>query len=636
MTARPASSPRAVVTSERMRPETSQLPASLKLAGARIVLREAAHPSLALLEKSGHFGSFDIDLVENVAYWTKELFRRYGVDPYGPPVTLGEAWKNIYPEDRPHLYEALQHGIESGETYSTTFRMGDAQGKPCEWMQVQAGVLRSPDGAAIRLVGVVLDITPLKAAEAAQQNAKDQVIALVESLSDAFIALDHEMRFLYANALVCERSGHSLQDLIGRTLWEVFPYTRNTEIGREYETVLQKRMPRAFETSIRLPDGELRWLDVHAYPTSDGMAAVVRDVTELKRTQEAWLASEQRFRRAQQAANIGAFEWNLESNELTWAAKVPTFTEVAESASFPEYVTMVHADDQIILQSTIGEVLTGGAQSVEVRVHPPDGRTLWFQFKAEAVFVQGRPVRVYGVAMDVTDRKQAEEALRITEKLAAAGRLAATIAHEVNNPLDAVMNLVFLARKIAAPESDLDKYLKLAESELERVSVIVRQTLGFFRSNAVPHAIDGKVLLDDVLRLFESRLNARGIAVDRQSEPTEAIMHANEGEVRQILANLTANAIDAMPTGGTLKLSLSSSGNLVCIQVGDTGQGISQEKLGRIFEPFYTTKKDHGTGLGLWASRGLAEKNGGSLEAWSVGEGQGAEFTLRLPRAWNS
>jgi signal transduction histidine kinase len=199
------------------------------------------------------------------------------------------------------------------------------------------------------------------------------------------------------------------------------------------------------------------------------------------------------------------------------------------------------------------------------------------------------------------------------EKLAATGRMAATIAHEINNPLDAVMNLVYLARTTLPTNSRAVPYLSTAERELERVSHIARQTLGYYRDPGPPSEIRLESLLEEVLNVYHSKLLAGNVAVDCAFSHQRALS-ASRGELMQIFSSLITNAIDAMPGGGVLNISTRELvGQGIEILVRDNGTGISGENLDRVFEPFFSTKGQRGTGIGLWVARQLLEKRGGTI-----------------------
>jgi PAS domain S-box-containing protein len=224
------------------------------------------------------------------------------------------------------------------------------------------------------------------------------------------------------------------------------------------------------------------------------------------------------------------------------------------------------------------------------------------------------------IGREISARKKMERLLIQSEKLAATGRMAATIAHEINNPLDAVMNLVYLARTSLPANSKALHYLLTAERELERVSHIARQTLGYYRDPGPPSDVHLEQLLEEVLGVYHFKLIAGNVAVDCAFAHQRAI-RASRDELMQIFSNLILNAIDAMPEGGVLSIKTREVGDEgVEILVSDEGTGISPEHLGRVFEPFFSTKGQRGTGIGLWVARQLLEKRGGSINLHSSKE----------------
>ncbi len=239
--------------------------------------------------------------------------------------------------------------------------------------------------------------------------------------------------------------------------------------------------------------------------------------------------------------------------------------------------------------------------------------------------------------VDLSEQKRSEEVLRRTEKLAAAGRLAASIAHEINNPLEAITNCLYLLEQ-GSLDNSARGYLQLAQSELNRVTHITTQTLRFYRQSTKPVPTDLAELVESVLTLYEGRIRDHGIRVicDLARAP---LVLAFDGEIRQVLANLIGNAIDAMLSkAGVRELRLRARpcrmpGGMepgVAVTVADRGTGISPDALGRIFEPFFSTKGITGTGLGLWVSSEIAEKHSGSLRV-RTREGEGTVFRLTLP-----
>jgi signal transduction histidine kinase len=215
--------------------------------------------------------------------------------------------------------------------------------------------------------------------------------------------------------------------------------------------------------------------------------------------------------------------------------------------------------------------------------------------------------------------------------------MAATIAHEINNPLESVMNLVFLARK-SGSVTKMRSYLAIAEKELERVAHIVRQTLGYYREMTAPVKVDFRELVEDVLMVYQGKLNTNGISVDCRFDNHRPIV-ANKGELVQVLSNVIANSIDSMPLGGVLQIEVGEAADSgkegVWIVIRDKGTGIQQEHLAKIFEPFFTTKGNLGTGIGLWVAKQLIERHQGQIAITSSTDpgNSGTTLSLFLPFA---
>jgi len=248
----------------------------------------------------------------------------------------------------------------------------------------------------------------------------------------------------------------------------------------------------------------------------------------------------------------------------------------------------------------------------------------------------GRLIGVVLVFHDASRERNFQDVLRRTEKLAAAARLAATVSHEINNPLEAIGNLIFLARTSPDASEKVVAHLQLAEQELARVSHITRQTLGFYRESTSPTSVHIPTLVESVLTLYSNKLQVKQIQVHLALDACPSITGL-AGEIQQLVSNIISNAIDAVPISGTLKIDASlvklAGSESIRLKIEDDGPGIAPENLKRIFEPFFTTKKDVGTGLGLWVCKEIAERHGGSVqvESKNASGANGAIFTVLLP-----
>jgi signal transduction histidine kinase len=254
------------------------------------------------------------------------------------------------------------------------------------------------------------------------------------------------------------------------------------------------------------------------------------------------------------------------------------------------------------------------------------------------IALRGRQ-RQYQIRDQIQQYALAQAALLRSEKLAVTGRLAASIAHEINNPLESVTNLLYLMRGNLSPEQR-KQFLAEAEQELARVTEITKQTLRFYREPSQPTATDVSAVLDSVLRLHGSRLRAAGVKVHSEILSETATVLSTPGELRQILANIIGNATDAMRQGGCLRIRISDrkqlqrTGCCVRLTIADNGTGIPPDVLPTIFEPFVTTKGETGTGLGLWVTSEIVKKNGWKIRVRSSRNPahRGTAFSLLIPQ----
>ena len=263
---------------------------------------------------------------------------------------------------------------------------------------------------------------------------------------------------------------------------------------------------------------------------------------------------------------------------------------------------------------------TGGDYSQEYRINQADGSIRWVSASGGcSLKPDGTPLRFTGLTIDISDRKLTEAALQMADKLAAVGRLASSIAHEINNPLEAITNLFYLMQ--TTPDRDeWPGFLALAQDELRRVSEIATQTLRFHRQASKPKPVNLAEMFRSVLILYKTRMENEDMTV-------ESRLHGNinpccyEGDVRQVIHNLVGNAYDAMRRSDIRHLSIRSHGSTswktghrgVRVTVADTGCGMSAATVANLFEPFFTTKGINGTGLGLWVSLGIMQKHHGTL-----------------------
>jgi len=238
------------------------------------------------------------------------------------------------------------------------------------------------------------------------------------------------------------------------------------------------------------------------------------------------------------------------------------------------------------------------------------------------------------LARSLAEHKRLQETLIRTEKLVSVGRMATTVAHEINNPLAAVVNCIYLAASNPKLPPEVKEYLETADRELKRISNVTKRTLGFYRENTKPCAVDIPSLVDEVVELYLSKFRSKDIRLSIERGGCGGQVIAVAGEIRQVISNLLVNAVDASDSNGTVKIRTSrvflKGSYYTRVTVADTGAGIPAAIRNHIFEPFFTTKDSLGTGLGLWVSKQIIEKHKGRIRVCSV-QGKGTAFSIFLP-----
>lgn len=355
---------------------------------------------------------------------------------------------------------------------------------------------------------------------------------------------------------------------------------------------------------------------------------------ELRGANEKLRQSEERLHRLYESGIVGIFNWNR-NGEITDAND--KFLEMLG------YGREELENGQLTLREITAAEYRSGDAGMLGRLHQTgidpahekeyirkDGTGIAV-LVASASLANSRDNTV-SIVLDISERKRAERALIRSEKLASVGRMAATVAHEINNPLELIINSVYIASldKNLSPEAR--QSLAAAEQELERVAQLTRQTLGFYRESSAPKEVNISVAVNQVLDMYAPRLLHRSIGIQSEHDSSLRVL-AIPGELRQVISNILVNAIDATPHGGKIRIRTKcvtvKGGSWVRLTMGDTGSGIASEYLKHIFEPFFTTKESVGTGLGLWVTSDIVKRHDGLIRVRSR-SGRGTVFSVML------
>ncbi|HEX5235441.1 MAG TPA: PAS domain S-box protein [Silvibacterium sp.] len=461
--------------------------------------------------------------------------------------------------------------------------------------------------------------------------------AIVDSFDDPIISKGLDGIVISWNSAATRVFGYRADEMIGESILRLIP----PELHHEEEEFIRKLRSgeriEHFETVRLRKSGERFAVSVTISPIVDDSGAVIaaskiaRDISDRKRTDES------RFRLAAivDSADDAIVSKDLNGFVRTWnQGACRMFGYTAEEMVGQSILRLIpwelrYEEDEILRKLRAGERI----DHYETTRVGKDGHTVEVSVTISPIRDEsGRVIGASKIARDISDRKRMERLLVQSEKLAATGRMAATIAHEINNPLESLMNLIFLARQNALPDSKSAQLLLTAEQELERVAHIARQTLGYYRDTGAPADIYVRDVIENILTVYNSKLIASGIIVQTKFNDLQKI-NLRKGEMLQVFSNVIANSIDAMRLGGILNITTRKTADGIQTAVRDNGIGIQPEHLPSIFEPFFTTKGDLGTGIGLWVAKQLVEARGGQISVASSTEKNksGTTITISLP-----
>lgn len=347
---------------------------------------------------------------------------------------------------------------------------------------------------------------------------------------------------------------------------------------------------------------------------------------------------DERLQLVRRIAGIGTWEFDAATREAQFSAETCAIYGLPfeeRRVSLDTVISRIHEEDRERVREQLDAALSNSRDyGVQFRVVWPDGVIRWVEDRGAALTESdGSVTTLIGFSLDITQRIMTEETLIRTEKLAAAGRLAASIAHEINNPLEALGNLIYIAKNISDSD-EIRELLTSADNEVIRLSGVARQALGFYRDVSNSVRFDVRRAIEQLIQLFDKQIREAQIQLALEFPPENCEMEGWPGEIKQAISNVLINAIHASEPSSPLRLRVRNVRKNIQIAIADCGHGISREHQLRIFEPFFSTKQNSGTGLGLWVTKQIIEKHGGSIRVRSnfTPKNHGTIFLLSLPR----
>jgi PAS domain S-box-containing protein len=517
-----------------------------------------------------------------------------------------------------------------------------------ERFPIEATISQVQTGGEKLYTVILRDITARIQAEEALLTSQAQFRALADAIPQLCWIAHADGSIFWYNERWYEYTGTTATQMEGWGWQSVHDPETLPKVLERWKASITSGKPFDMVFPLRGADGLFRPFLTLVMPVKDENGKVVRwfgtntDISKQKQIEAELRQSKARLDMALEVANIGEWEFDLKTGIGSRSSRhAQIFGYPVEGLEWSQAMFLNHVlpEHRAEVSEKIRAAQVGGSWDFETQVRRLDGEVRWIWVRGRAALdPMGMPDKSFGTVMDITERKQAEQALLRSEKLASVGRMAATIAHEINNPLGAVTNVLFLVQGMKGlPEAALS-YLKIADDELKRVAHITRQSLGFYREGNAPASTSVNAVLDSAVELLKSRTTAKRAQIEKDYCGNVELT-AVAGELRQVFTNLLANGLDAIEQQGKIRLRISARSSFkngrgyVRVTIADNGKGISVGSKQHIFEPFFTTKGVTGTGLGLWVSKQIVEKHGGTIQLRSSTDPshRGTVFSVVLP-----
>ncbi len=573
---------------------------------------------------------------DGAIFWFNRRWYEYTGTSYS--AMQGWGWQSVH--DPVRLPQVLQHwkaSVGTGEPFEMTFPLRAADGTFRPFL-TRVVPLKSPDGTILRWFGTNTDVGEQMETAAALRESEQRFRTATQAVNGILWTNTAQGEMRSEQPAWSAFTGQTPEQYSGYG-WAsaVHPEDAQPTIDAWQIAVRESRLF-AFEHRVRRHDGIYRLCSIRALPVrnDDGSirewVGIHTDITEDRERQQvlrdtivALRGQEEMIEAAQIANNVGFWRYQRGAEHIFLSSGLRHLLglPVQGEASFAEALARVHPEDVALIENALAVAFETGRYMVEFRaLTDVPGAFRWMRSVASVQHKEGQAPYLVGMNLDTTEQKRTADALVRTEKLAAMGRLASSIAHEINNPLEAVTNIVYLLLQSPLDEEQKSFCLTMM-AELRRVSAIATHTLRFHRQSTSASRTPLNTLVDSVLTLFEGKIRNAGITVECRT-PAEHFIHGFDGELRQVLANLVGNAVDAISGTQSSRRTLfirTHSGHHprtgvpgLTVTVADTGTGIAPSSLARIFDPFFTTKGDTGTGLGLWVSTEIVNKHGGTIQ----------------------
>jgi PAS domain S-box-containing protein len=625
-------------TQAALRQQTEELEARVQQRTAELA---TANRHMGEAQQLANIGSWSWHVRSGIVTWSDQQYRVLGYEPGSVTPTYDLYMKALHPDDRAKVQAVVDHALRTGEPFVVMQRVTGPEGRT-RWVETRGQATLRPDGQVAGLTGTSQDVTSAHNAERARRAAEEQFRAYVENTAEWVWALDPRGYLTYSNRAVFDILGYEPEELIGKDVRPlVEPKARAATERLLPEVIAGRQRWNGVVRRFLHKNGEWRYLESSGMPVFDdggrfvGFRGAERDITGRKLAEEALRRSEERFQLAARATNDVLWDFDVKSGSIWRNEGMRRLFGQADGVDQMEgWEALLHPDDRDAVRARLETFLASDRETWtdEYRLRRGDGSYGWVLDRGIAVRVDGKPVRMIGSMIDISDRKEAERMK---------SDFVSFVSHQLRTPLAGMNWMLELAAEAQHLPEQARDYIGEARESAARLSALVNDLLDIARLESgrtmmSHHAVRLDEVTRSVLREMQTVIDEKRHTVTFDTAGTAPAL-ADEQMLRQVVANLLSNAIKYTPDGGHIDVRLTQRKDLVEWSVSDDGMGIPRAAQGRLFEKFYRAdnaiaKEAEGTGLGLHLVRLVVEHAGGQIWCDSE-EGEGSRFTFTLPVA---
>jgi two-component system, sporulation sensor kinase A len=611
-----------------------------KISGAVVYFRDITEQKkmserLAHAVRIAGLGHWDWDIVNDRISLSDQMYRIFGLNPGEIGFTYAQLIRFVHPDDVSQFESEVMKSLHEGLPLDGECRVIQKNGS-IRHVRVQGEVHYDATRKAVRMIGTVHDITEWKEQERRLHESDERYQSLLKYNPDGVCALDLTGRYTDVNDAYVKIVGYTKEELVGRNFLEIVIFPEDVPLADQlFQVALNGKSLENVEITYRRKGGSRIEVSVTTAPILVhgelvGIYAIIKDVTEQKLSRQKLMQSEERYRQLVESSldAIGIHDgdkWlfmNGPGLEMFGAAnesdvigkRVCDFLEPEQCEAFKQHSRTILEDKRVVGRTEQKWLTVNGRQIHSETI----GLPIVYENKAA----------VQVIIRDITEKKRSEELLLKSEKLSAVGQLAAGVAHEIRNPLTALKGFAQLLKStFTGPEI---QYLDIMHSELDRIEVILNELLILAKPQAVKfHPQPIGVLLQEVVTLLSTQAVMKNVVIESSVDPHGPMVNCEHNQLKQVFVNIIKNAIEAMPNGGRLSITARTDNETVRIQFIDEGEGIPENLVPKLGEPFFTTK-ERGTGLGLLMSHKIIFAHQGTIDISSA-VGKGTTVSVVLP-----